>query len=219
MQLWLQKKEGISSIESLPSTIKIDTYAWHPDGVKAVIASSDKQLYLLNTQTNTTSLIELGKQSAAFPYFSPDGTMLYFASDKSGDWQIWGFNFLDKSIRQITQKGGYQVETDHANGNLYFTKYRQKGIWTLDVNTQLETRVVANISRNANFKVCPSSLYYLVETNDITLWQMNLKTAKAQQIMSSALNSKFKFDLIDDCQKLIFSKWENIESDIIMLKL
>jgi len=48
---------------------------------------------------------------------------------------------------------------------------------------------------------------------------MNLKTAEAQQIMNLALNSKFKFDLIDDCQKLIFSKWENIESDIIMLKL
>ena len=76
--------------------------------------------------------------------------MLYFASDKSGDWQIWSFNFLDKSIRQITQKGGYQVETDHADGNLYFTKYRQQGIWQLDINTQLETRVVANISRNAN---------------------------------------------------------------------
>jgi len=219
MQLWLQKEDGISSIESLPSSIKIDTYAWHPDGVKAVIATSDKQLYLLNTQTNTTSLIELGEQSAAFPHFSLDGTMLYFASDKSGDWQIWSFNFLDKSIRQITQKGGYQVETDHADGNLYFTKYRQQGIWQLDINTQLETRVVANISRNANFKVCLNSLYYLVETDDIALWQMNLKTAEAQQIMNLALNSKFKFDLIDDCQKLIFSKWENIESDIIMLKL
>lgn len=219
MQLWLKNKEGISSIESLPSAIKIDTYAWHPDGISAVIATSDKQLYLLNTQTNTTSLIELDKQSAAFPKFSPDGTMLYFASDKSGDWQIWGFNFLDKSIMQITQKGGYQVETDHADGNLYFTKYRQKGIWQLDINTQLETPVVANINRSANFKVCPSSLYYLVETDDIALWQLNLKTAKAQQIMSSALNSKFKFDLTDDCQKLTFSKWENIESDILMLKL
>lgn len=219
MQLWLKNKEGISSIESLPSAIKIDTYAWHPDGISAVIATSDKQLYLLNTQTNTTSLIELDKQSAAFPKFSPDGTMLYFASDKSGDWQIWGFNFLDKSIMQITQKGGYQGETDHADGNLYFTKYRQKGIWQLDINTQLETPVVANINRSANFKVCPSSLYYLVETDDIALWQLNLKTAKAQQIMSSALNSKFKFDLTDYCQKLTFSKWENIESDILMLKL
>jgi Tol biopolymer transport system component/DNA-binding winged helix-turn-helix (wHTH) protein len=219
MQLWLQKKDGISSIESLPSNIKIDTFTWHPDGIKAVIASSDKQLYLLNTQTHTTAPIDLDEQSAAFPNFSPDGTILYFASDKSGDWQIWGYNFLDKSVVQITQKGGYQIKTDNADGRLYFTKYRQLGIWQLDVNTQLETRVVENINRSANFQVCLSSLYYLVETDDIALWQMNLKTAKAQQIMSSALNSKFKFDLADDCQKLTFSKWENIESDILMLKL
>jgi Tol biopolymer transport system component/DNA-binding winged helix-turn-helix (wHTH) protein len=219
MQLWLQKKEGISSIESLPSAIKIDTYAWHPDGIRAVIASSDKNLYLLNTQANTTALIELDEHSAAFPNFSPDGTILYFASDKSGDWQIWAYNILNKSIVQITEKGGYQIKTDNVEGHLYFTKYRQEGIWRLDVNTQLETRVVADVNRSENFKVCLSSLYYLVVTDDIALWQMNMKTAKAQQTMSSALNSKFKFDLTDDCQKLTFSRWENIESDVVMLKL
>jgi Tol biopolymer transport system component/DNA-binding winged helix-turn-helix (wHTH) protein len=219
MQLWLQKKEGISSIESLPSAIKIDTYAWHPDGIRAVIASSDKNLYLLNTQANTTALIELDEHSAAFPNFSPDGTILYFASDKSGDWQIWAYNILNKSIVQITEKGGYQIKIDNVEGHLYFTKYRQEGIWRLDVNTQLETRVVADVNRSKNFKVCLSSLYYLVVTDDIALWQMNMKTSKAQQTMSSALNSKFKFDLTDDCQKLTFSRWENIESDVVMLKL
>ena len=222
MQLWLQTEEGISSIESLPSSIKIDKYTWHPDGIKAVIASSDKQLYLLNTQAQTASLIELKGHNAAFPSFSGDGSTLYFTSDKSGDWQIWGYSFLDKSIVQITEKGGYQVSADRTeknDGKLYFTKYRQKGIWQLDINTQIETRVVDNINRSADFEVCSGSLYYLVEAGDISLWQMNLETARTQQVMTAALNSKFKFDLVDDCQKLTFSKWENIESDIIMLNL
>jgi len=37
--------------------------------------------------------------------------------------------------------------------------------------------------------------------------------------MTSTLDSNFKFDLRDDCQKLVFSQWENIESDILMLNL
>jgi Tol biopolymer transport system component/DNA-binding winged helix-turn-helix (wHTH) protein len=222
MQLWLQKEDGISSIESLPSHIKIDRYTWHPDGIQAVVSSSDKQLYLLNTQTQITSLIELKEHNVAFPSFSADGTRLYFTSDKSGDWQIWGYNFFDKNIVQITQKGGYQVNaasTDKEGGSLYFTKYRQQGIWQLDINTQLETRIVDNINRSSNFEVCAGFLYYLVETGEAVLWQMNLKTAESQQLMTTALNSKLKFDLADDCQQLTFSKWDNIESDILMLKL
>jgi hypothetical protein len=120
---------------------------------------------------------------------------------------------------QITEKWGDQIKTDNVEGNLYFTKYRQEGIWMLDVNAQLETRVFADVNRSENFKFCPRSLYYLVEKDDVALWQMNLKTAKAQQKMSSAINSKLKFELADDCQKLSFSKCENIESDIVMLKI
>jgi Tol biopolymer transport system component/DNA-binding winged helix-turn-helix (wHTH) protein len=222
MQLWLQKADGISSIDTLPDTIKIDTYTWHPDGIQVVVASSDKQLYLLNIQMQTASLMEFKEHNVAFPSFSADGGTLYFTSDKSGDWQIWSYNFLDKSIMQITQKGGFQVNADNVDdngGKLYYTKYRQQGLWALDFNTKLETRIVDNISRSANFEVCSSSLYYLVETDEFALWQMSLKTAKTQKIISSSLNSRFTFDLADECQKLTFSRWENIESDIIMLKL
>jgi len=218
MQLWLQKEEGISSIESLPDDLMIDSYVWHPDGIQAIVASSDKQLYLLNTQAHTAALIDLKEHSAAFPSFSTDGTTLYFASDKSGDWQIWAYHFADNNLVQITQKGGYQVKADNTDGNLYFTKYRQQGIWQFEASSQIETRIVENTSRSANFDVCSGSLFYLAEADDISLWQMNLQTAETQKIMSSALNSKFKFDLLDDCQKLTFSKWENVESDILMLK-
>jgi len=55
--------------------------------------------------------------------------------------------------------------------------------------------------------------------DNIELWQVNLKTAKTQNIMTSTLDSNVKFDLRDDCQKLVFSQWENIESDILMLNL
>jgi hypothetical protein len=46
---------------------------------------------------------------------------------------------------------------------------------------------------------------------------MNLNTAQTQQVMTSALDSNFKFDVVNGCQSLIFSRFENIESDILML--
>lgn len=219
LQLWLKKEDGLLSIESLPDGTKIDTYAWHPNGIKAVIATSNKQVYLLNTKTHALELIKLNGQSAAFPSFSSDGTIMYFTSDTSGDWQIWGYNLKEQSIVQITQKGGYQVKANSADETIYFTKYRQQGIWQLDIKADEEKKIVSNVSRSSNFKVCSDSIYYLLETDNIDLWQMNLNTARSQKILTSALNSQLKFDLVDDCQKLIFSKWDNIESDILMLTL
>ena len=115
----------------------------------------------------------------------------------------------------------YQVKVNDTDGTLYFTKYRQQGIWQLDLKAGKEQQIVSKVSRSSNFKVCSGSdsIYYLLETDNIELWQMNLKTAESQVMMTSALDSNFKFDLINDCQKLIFSKKENIESDILMLTL
>jgi Tol biopolymer transport system component/DNA-binding winged helix-turn-helix (wHTH) protein len=224
LQLWLKKEDGLLSIESFSNNTKIDSYAWHPDGTKAVIATSDKKVYLLNTDTLKVALINLYGQSAAFPNFSSTGTEMYFTSDKSGDWQIWRYNFQAQSTAQITQKGGYQVKADDQDEVLYFTKYRQQGIWQLTLKnskskTAKEKQVVNNVSRSLNFKVCSDSIYYSTESDNIELWQVDLITAKKQKVLTSALNTNFKFDLIDDCQKLTFSKRENIESDILMLNL
>ena len=87
----------------------------------------------------------------------------------------------------------------------------------MNLKTGKERQIVDNVSRSSNFKVCSNSVYYLLETDGIELWQMNLKSTKTQLIMTSALDSNFKFDLVNDCQKLIFSIMENIESDILML--
>jgi Tol biopolymer transport system component/DNA-binding winged helix-turn-helix (wHTH) protein len=219
LQLWLKREDGLLAIEPFYSNTKIDSYAWHPEGIKAVIATSDQKLYLLDPQTLTTELINLNGQSAAFPSFSADGENMYFTSDKSGDWQIWAYNFQERSPVQITKKGGYRVKVNDADEMLYFTKYRQQGIWQLDLQTSKEKQIVSNASRNSNFKICLDSVYYSLETESVELWNMNFKTTETQVIMTSALASNFKFDLINDCQKLIFSKRENIESDVFMLSI
>jgi len=218
-QLWLKKEDGLLAIESLPINTKIDTYAWHPDGVQAVIATSDKKAYLLNTNTLTVELIDLSGQSAAFPSFSPNGSSLYFSSDKSGDWQIWRYNFKAQNTVQITQQGGFQVKADDIDDLLYFTKYRQQGIWQLNLKTTEEKLIVSKVSHSLNFKVCADFIYYSTESDNIELWRMDLTTAKSQKILTAALNSNFKFDLADNCKKLTFSQRENIESDILMLNL
>lgn len=50
---------------------------------------------------------------------------MYFTSDKSGDWQIWNYDFQVKSKAQVTQKSDYQVKTDSKQG---FTELKLQGL-------------------------------------------------------------------------------------------
>lgn len=134
-----------------------------------MVATSDKHVYWLNTQSHAVALIKLNGQNAAFPSFSSDGTTMYFTPDKSGDWQIWSNNLQNKSTVQITPKGGYQGQINNTDDILYFTKYRQQGIWQLDLQTNKEKELVNNVSRSSNFKLCSDTIYYVLEAKSVDL--------------------------------------------------
>ncbi len=219
MQLWLKNDKGLTAIDSLPELMTIDGYAWHPDGKQVAVVSGEKRLYLVDLVKDSTEFIDLKEQSAAYPTFSSDGNQLYFTSDKSGDWQLWSLDMKNHVVKQITDKGGYQVKQGALADQLYFTKYRKDGIWLLDVTNNSETLVVEHVQRNSQFKQCGSALYYLLESENVELWKSDLQGAISQKLMSMPLNSKFEFDLTDNCQTLIFSKWDNIGSDIVMMNL
>lgn len=218
-QLWLQTKEGLSVLDSLSEHMEIDVYVWHPDGIHIVVATADKRLYLVNSQNDTHQQIDLKGQTAAYPFYANDGNTLYFSSDKSGDWQLWALDTKNQSTSQITETGGYQGRISLTGDHLYFTKYRQKGIWQLDLLNQTTRLLIDDIHRSANFSVCANSLLYVLDNDNTELWQASLHSTKRQKLMTLAANARLKFDVADNCQRLVFSKWLNVESDIMMLNL
>lgn len=122
-------------------------------------------------------------------------------------------------MTQVTDKGGYKTIADLDKEKLYFTKYRKSGIWQFDLNSYEEINVIEKVKRNADFKVCSNLTYYVLKSDKLEIQKMDLITGQQHSVMPFPLNSKFKFDMKNDCQWLVFSKWTNIESDIMMLNL
>ncbi len=223
-QLWLQDKDGMRVMDSVKNESRIDEYSWHPDGKQVLVAHSDKTIYLLDTEKNTSLLIDLGDKKAAYPQFSNDGKTIYFTSDSSGDWQLWSYQLASveagnsQAMNQLTETGGYRVKVGDDD-NLYFTKYRQTGIWRLDLLTKKEEVIASESIRSSNFAVCRNSIIYEVDNKQSQLWQIDLSSQSKHLLLTTPNSAKFKFDVIDDCKKLVFSQWENIESDVMMMKM
>ena len=219
IRLWLQDGERLSVIDGLPETLAIDDYRWHPDGRQAVVSTSDKRLYLVNIEEKRAQLLNLDDQSAAFGEFSADGDRLYFTSDSTGDWQLWSLELASLTAAPLTTGGGYRARRSPDGRSLYFTKYRQDGIWQRDLTTGQERRIVEAMPRWTKFALCDSALMYADESKDIALWRQPLDGGQRQLVMSLTGDAELEFDIDGDCRRLVLSKWQNLGSDVQMLRL
>jgi Tol biopolymer transport system component len=61
------------------------------------------------------------------PVISEDGKKLYFASDRTGIFNIYSFDFETKDIKQITNVDGGAFMPSIVNGNLAYSTYKSTG--------------------------------------------------------------------------------------------
>jgi Tol biopolymer transport system component len=68
---------------------------------------------------------------AETPSWSADGKFLYFASDRTGRWQIWKVAASGGRPLQVTHHGGYLCHESSDGKWLYFSKDGHDSIWRI----------------------------------------------------------------------------------------
>jgi sugar lactone lactonase YvrE len=74
--------------------------------------------------------------------WSGDGKWLYFASDRSGVWQVWKMPVAGGSAVQITKNGGFAAFESPDHAFLYYTKFDSAGIFRVPVNGGDEVKII-----------------------------------------------------------------------------
>ncbi len=69
------------------------------------------------------------------PSASADGETVYFASNRSGSWQVWRTTAVGGPADQVTTEGGYFAQPSLDGTWLYFTRFRQSGLWRVRLTT------------------------------------------------------------------------------------
>lgn len=87
-----------------------------PDGKSIAYSSFDiyykGTVHICNADGSDNRSISKGMGSSYNPKFSPDGTMLAFISDKTGNFEIYVCSSEGTGLRQLTNKRGNTVEFD-----------------------------------------------------------------------------------------------------------
>jgi eukaryotic-like serine/threonine-protein kinase len=150
-QVWVCEADGSNPIqltsmgESFPGSPD-----WSPDGrqiafdARAEVNNDDiRHIYVVNAEGGPPRRITTGASYDGMPSWSRDGRWIYFASNRSGSWQVWKVPVEGGEAVQLTKNGGFRACESPDGKFLYYAKFADtSGLWRIPVEGGEESLIL-----------------------------------------------------------------------------
>jgi WD40-like Beta Propeller Repeat len=168
-EIWVTDQESHSSVQLTHFDGRmVGSPSWSPDGSK-IAFDSNCQIFVIGVDGGTPrQLTQLGENCA--PSWSWDGKFIYFASSRSGDFQIWRTSaFIEETASQpavqVTQSGGFRGFESADGRYLYYAKGRGKqGLWRRTLPSTANSKeepVLKSLQEWGWWALSPRMIYFL----------------------------------------------------------
>ena len=139
---------------------------WSPD-LKWVVfdyhVGQHSRIDMVDSEGRNQHTVASGDYENVVPNFSRDGKSIYFASNRTRDWQIWKRNLTSGQETRITRHGGFLAIESYDGKTLYYSKFEGGGLWSIPVSGGPEELVTPALHRGywGHFAVTDSGIYLL----------------------------------------------------------
>ena len=145
------------------------TARWSPDGRQICFDSRPgphPNIHIISADGGPARRLPNDTSDDAVASWSHDGRFIYFASNRSGAWQVWKRTVEGGHPVQVTSNGGFAALESPDGKSIYYTKFNEKGIWQAPVNGGQETEVVDEPPADywGYFAVGRDGLYFIGDT-------------------------------------------------------
>jgi Tol biopolymer transport system component len=165
-EIWESNADG-SNPEQMTFFSKgiVGTPRWSPDGKWIAFdyrPEMHSQIYLIDSERRNIQCITSGSYENVVPSWSRDGAAIYFASNRTGDWQVWRRDVPSGREVQVTRHGGFASFESYDAKILYYSKLDGGGIWSKPIGGE-EQRITEALHRGywGHFAVTDDGLYLL----------------------------------------------------------
>jgi Tol biopolymer transport system component/DNA-binding winged helix-turn-helix (wHTH) protein len=165
-EIWVTGRDGGTATKLTSfGGARMETPRWSPDGGRLVFSAGREaraDLWVVEAAGGVPDRVTTGPGDAVAPFWSRDGQSIYFASRRSGTWQVWKLRVSDRSAIAVTRDGGYAAKESPDGRALYFTRAGAPGIWRQAAEGGPASRVVAALAPEdwANWEVGADGLYF-----------------------------------------------------------
>jgi Tol biopolymer transport system component/DNA-binding winged helix-turn-helix (wHTH) protein len=145
METWVSDRDG-SNPYQVTAMAGTGTPRWSPNSrsIAFDVGWRDRgAVFVVNVPGGVPRPLAQDNSDNLVPNWSRDGEWIYFASDRTGIWQIWKAPARGGPAVQVTTHGGFAAYPSWDGKSIYYSKLNlpDPEIWRLSLPGGLETRI------------------------------------------------------------------------------
>jgi len=188
--LWVSNTDGTDA-RQITNIGDTGTPRWSPDGRSIAFDSHVRKysaILIVDAHGGDPRLTVVGDANNSVPSWSHDGKTLYFASDRTGQYEVWKLDLSSGKQEQITKNSGFAPLESADGKTIYYakTQFQNPGVWSVPAAGGDETLVSTSIRPGtwANWSLADGEIYFVEEGpgNVAMLSAFELKTQRMRQI-------------------------------------
>jgi Tol biopolymer transport system component len=143
MEIWVSDRDGNNPFQ-LTAVGVAGTPRWSPDSQSIVFdtrSPDGPKVLTIGLRGGAPQVLTPDKFESEVPSWSRDGKWIYFASDRSGDRQVWKVPAIGGTPVQVTRQGGHAALEAPDGKTVYYAKTAMADpeIWQIPVAGGAET--------------------------------------------------------------------------------
>jgi Tol biopolymer transport system component len=239
-ELWVADQDGRNALQLTSWNGSLGgTPAWSPDGQSIAFDLRNEDgrgdVYVMAARGGAPVRLTDHPADDLVPSWSRDGQSIYFASTRTGTYQIWRMSARGGDPVQVTQHGGTYAKESIDRKYIYYGKTGSStGVWRVPVAGGEEVEVVPRLASYGNFAVASDGLYFearlpgnpMSHIPDFTPFTrleaaidfLSFATGKISRVISLDRHAGHGLDLSPDERTLLFAQMDAFTEDLMLVE-
>lgn len=188
-EIWKSAADGSDTTQLTSLAAHSGTPRWSPDGQSIAFDTrpgAHSQIHVMDASGRNQRILIGDNAENVTPSWSHDGRFLYYASNRTGSYQIWKRNLSTGRETQITQHGGLGPLESYDGKTLYYSILDHGGLWAISTTGDNERRLLdaPHAGYWGYFAVTESGVYLLDFTPQATILYYDAKRRKLTPILT-----------------------------------
>jgi Tol biopolymer transport system component len=225
-EIWIAERDGSHprQLTNLKAAVAGFPH-WSPDGTKIVFhvrERSQARLVVQDVQGGRPRSLTAGYGNDYSPSWSHDGGWIYFCSERSGGDQIWRISAEGGLATQITTHGGWDPTESPDGKFLFYTKYKQNGVWRIPLSGGKERQLVSNVAGlGSAYAVGRQGIYFVASPSGSIQQQLGFFNFAAEEVTWIAKVPRslaLGLAISPDERMLLYSQMDHLSSDLMLVE-